>query len=45
MPGKIQVSESFVSELSSQSKGEYVTSYRGETEMKGKGTMKTYTLL
>ena len=45
MPGKIQVSESFVSELSNQSKGGFITSYRGETEMKGKGTMKTYTLL
>ena len=45
MPGKIQVSESFVLELSNQSKGRFITSYRGETEMKGKGTLKTYTLL
>ena len=45
IPGKIQVSESFVIELSNQSKGKLVASYRGETEMKGKGTMKTYILL
>ncbi|MFZ9977614.1 MAG: adenylate/guanylate cyclase domain-containing protein [Candidatus Kapaibacteriota bacterium] len=45
MPGKIQVSESFVTELSNQSNGKYITSYRGETEMKGKGLMRTYTLL
>jgi class 3 adenylate cyclase len=45
LPGKIQISESFVIELSNQSNGELVASYRGETEMKGKGTMKTYILL
>jgi adenylate cyclase len=45
MPGKIQVSESFVLELSNQTNGEFVTAFRGETEMKGKGTMKTYILL
>ena len=44
LPGKIQISESFLHELSIGMNGAYTAENRGEIEMKGKGQMKTYIL-
>ena len=44
LPGKIQISESFLHELSVEKNGVYSAENRGEIEMKGKGFMKTYIL-
>lgn len=44
LPGKIQISESFVHELSKGMSRQYTVVSRGEVEMKGKGFMRTYFL-
>ena len=44
LPGRIQVSDTFLEKLTSQSVNDVKFEYRGETEMKGKGKMKTYFL-
>lgn len=44
IPGKIQISESFLFDLSSRTNRHFNIENRGEIEMKGKGLMKTYIL-
>lgn len=45
IPGKIQISESFLMDLSSQGSSHIQVENRGEIEMKGKGLMKAYIML